>query len=141
MPLGVRDEENESDDTGDDAEALTTETSAKEIGHRAALDVLRHEFGAATEDNPCQKRTNHGVANAYPCGRQTILPAELTGITDEDNGREIAGAKGKGRKPGTYGTTAKDETVNRSGLLVGIDSHANHHGQKDDGQENFNKHI
>ena len=43
---GVRNQEHEGDDGGADAQTLVLKAGAKEIRHRAALDVLRHQLGA-----------------------------------------------------------------------------------------------
>ena len=102
--------------------------------------MLRHQFCATTQDDPGQKRTDDGVADADPSTRQTILPTKLSGVAHEDHRREIRGSESEGREPGPYGATTQYETVDCAGLLTGVYSHTNHHGQKDESQNNLYNH-
>ena len=127
---GIGNQEDEGDDRSCHTQALTLETGAKEIGHRATLNMLRHQFGAASQDNPGQQRTNHGITNTNPCGRKTVFPPKLSCIANKDDRREITGAIGESREPGTYGASAKHESINTTGLLAGVKTHSNHHSQE-----------
>ena len=62
----VGNEEHESDDGRSDAQSLIGKSGAEKVWHGARVDVLGHQFGATTEDNPCKERTNDGVANTNP---------------------------------------------------------------------------
>ena len=92
--------------------------------------MLRHQFGATSQDNPGQQRTNHGITNTNPCGRKAVFPTKLSCIAHEDYGREITGAKGESREPGTYGTSAEHESINTAGLFAGVKTYTNHDGQE-----------
>ena len=46
----------------------------------------------------------------------------------------------KGSEPRSNGTSAKYKSVNTAGLFAGVQSHAHHYDQKDNGQDNFDKH-
>ena len=79
----IGNEEYESNDGSRNAQSLITETCAEEVWHGARLDMLSHQFCTTTQDEPCQKRTDNGIADTNPRTGKTILPAELTCITDK----------------------------------------------------------
>ena len=103
--------------------------------------MLRHKFCTLAENDPRQQGTDNGIADTNPCAGESVFPTELSGIAHKDYCGEITGAKGKSGKPRTYGTSAEYEAVHTAGLLAGVETHANHHGQEDDGQKNFDKHF
>ena len=131
---GVGDEEYEGNDRGSYTQALIGKAGSEEVGHGARLDVLRHELGALAEDNPRQQRTDDGIADTNPGRRQTIFPTKLSGIAYEDHCREITRSEGESREPGAYGASAQYKSIDTAGLLAGIETHANHHGQENDGK-------
>ena len=45
---GIGNEEHEGDDRSRHTQALIRETGAEEVGHRARLDMLRHQLRATT---------------------------------------------------------------------------------------------
>ena len=92
--------------------------------------MLRHQFGATSQDNPGQQRTYHGITNTNPSGRKAVFPAKLSCIAHKDDRREITGAKGESREPGTYGASAEHESINTAGLLAGVETHTYHHSQE-----------
>ena len=49
---GIRNQEHESNDRSHDTQALIVESGTEEIGHRTRLDMLRHQFGATTQNEP-----------------------------------------------------------------------------------------
>ena len=114
------------------AEALT-----EELGHGGAAKVLGHYSGSAAKDDPCQQGADEGVAQTYPCGSDTVLPAELTGIADEDNGGEVGSAVGKGGEPGAYISSAEDEAVYVRGVLAAVNAYADGYSEEYYENENF----
>ena len=101
--------------------------------------MLGHNASAPAENHPGQKGTDEGVPDAYPGGGDTELPAELTGIADEDDGGEIGGAVGKGGEPGAHTPPAQDETVDVGGMPVAVEAHIDHHTEKDQQHTEFER--
>ena len=137
---GVGNEEHEGDDGGCHAQALVGKAGAEEVGHGAALNMLRHQLGATAQQQPRQQRADNGVADAYPCAGESVLPTKLSGVAHEDHGREITRSEGEGRQPRAHGASAQYETVHTAGLLTGVNAHSNHHGQEDEGQKYLYNH-
>ena len=108
----IGNQEHESDDAGHDTQVLTAVARAKEVGHSATLDVLRHQFGALSQQKPGKQRADYSIANAYPSAGKAVSPAELPCITDKDDSREITRSVSKCSEPRTNGTPAKNEAVN-----------------------------
>ena len=102
--------------------------------------MLRHDTRAAAEDDPRQKASDHGVPEADPGRGKAVFPAKLTGIADEDNGREIGGAEGEGREPRAHRPAAENEAVDAGRLMADIESHAQHHSEENDEKKQFDEH-
>ena len=109
---GIRNQEDEHDDGRGDLERIAEEALPEEVGHRGALQMLRHQARAATQDPPGQERADERVAQADPGGRQAVLPAELAGVSDEDDRREVRRAECESREPGADIAASQDETLN-----------------------------
>ena len=107
----IGNQENEGDDGSYHAQPLIIKTCSKKIGHGARLNVLRHQFRAASKDEPRQQRTDNGISYSNPCGGKAVTPSELSGIAYEDHRREITRTIGKGCQPWTNSTTAQNETI------------------------------
>ena len=82
----IRDQEDERDDGSDDLERLRTIPFSEVLGHGARVEFLGHDAGTAAEDDPREERTDEGIPQADPGGREAELPAELAGVTDEHDG-------------------------------------------------------
>ena len=80
--------------------------------------MLRHELGATAKEEPRKEGADDGIADAYPRAGEAVFPTKLSSIADEDDGREITGAKGEGGEPRTDGTAAKDEAIDTLGLFA-----------------------
>ena len=65
------------------------ETLAEIIGHGLRIELLGHDPRSSAEDVPCEQRSDKRVAEARPCSRGSVEPAELSGIAYKDNSREI----------------------------------------------------
>ena len=82
----VRDQEDERDDGTDDLEGRGAIALAEVLRHGARVEFLGHDAGTAAEDDPREERTDEGIPQADPGGREAELPAELAGVTDEHDG-------------------------------------------------------
>ena len=94
--------------------------------------MLRHNTGTPAKDNPCQHGADDGVSKADPGGGYAVFPAELSGITDKNNGGEIGSAVSKGGEPGADAPAAQNKTVYISGVFPAVESDKDHHRKKDD---------
>ena len=108
---GVGDEEHEDDGSRGNAQALALVAFAEELGHRRGLESLRDLTCARTENPPGKQAADHGVANTRPGRGHAVLPTKLASVADEDDGAEVGGAVGEGRKPRTDVTTTENEAV------------------------------
>ena len=131
----IRDEENEDDNGRGDLERIAEETLPEEVGHRGALQMLRHQARPASQDPPGQERADECVAQADPGGGQSVLPAELTGVPDEDNRREVRRTECECRKPGADIAASQDETLNMGCGAAAIDADPDHHGKEQDEED------
>ena len=77
-------QKHEGNDGSCHSEALAAEARAEEVGHGARVQVLGHQFGALAQNEPCQQRTDDGVANANPRTCQSVFPSELTCVAHKD---------------------------------------------------------
>ena len=94
--------------------------------------MLGHEAGATPQDAPCQQRADQSVADADPGGGQTIFPAELTGVSDKDDRREIRCTESECRKPGADIAASQDESLDVRCGPAAIEADADHHGKEQD---------
>ena len=78
--------------------------------------MLGHQLRTTPQEDPRQEGADDGITDTDPGGGESVLPTKLSCVAHEDHGREIRGAKGKGREPGTYGTSAQYESINTAGL-------------------------
>ena len=81
------------------------------------------------------------VGYAGQFGWKYGLSATWIGIGNEDYGRKVRCAIGECRKPGSYGAAAQHKTFYTVCLAVRVDAYAYEQRQKDECQENFDKHI
>ena len=100
--------------------------------------MLRHQAGAPAQDPPGQQRADEGVAETDPGGGQTILPAELAGVSDEDDRRKLRGAECESREPGTDIAASQDETLYVRSGPAAIDADTDHHGKEQDQENTLN---
>ena len=108
---GVRDQEDERDDGAHHLKRLGTVPLAEVLGHGAGIELLGHDSSASAKDDPREQRTDKGVPQTDPGGRKAELPAELAGVTDEHDGREVRRTEGEGGEPGTDGPSAEDVVI------------------------------
>ena len=94
--------------------------------------MLRHNAGASAQDVPCEQGADECVAQTDPCRSHTEFPAELTGITDKDNCREVRGTEGECGQPRADGAVAQYKAVYICALLSAVHADADHHGEEDD---------
>ena len=92
--------------------------------------MLCHDAGTSAEDVPCEQRADEGIAQTDPCGRHTELPAELTGIADKDDRREVRGTERERGQPRADGTVTQHEAVNVCALLSAVNADADHYGEE-----------
>ena len=136
----VGDEEHKGYNRGNDTQSLVGIASTEEVGHRTTLDMLCHQFGASSQEDPRQQGADDGIAHSYPRTGQTVSPSELACIAHEDYGRKVTRSEGKGGEPRTHRASSQHETVDTAGLFAGINADTNHHGQEDEGQQYFDNH-
>ena len=94
--------------------------------------MLCHESCASAEDDPCEKRADNGVSDTDPSRGDTELPAKLTCVADEDNGREVGCAVCEGGEPGTDTATAEDKSVYVLGRVSGTNADVDHYRKEND---------
>ncbi len=129
---GVRDQEDERDDGTHDLECGGAVTLAEVLGHGTGVELLGHDAGPATEDDPREQRADERVAETDPGGRKAELPAELAGVTDEHDGREVRGTEGEGGEPGADGPSAEDVVVDVGSMASGPEPDENHDTEEQD---------
>ena len=103
--------------------------------------MLGHDPCASAEDPPCHQGTDQGVSNAYPGGRNTVFPTELSCVSYENNRGEIGGAVRECREPGTDGAAAQYESVDIGGSLPALETDANHDGKEHQKHQYFDNHL
>ena len=99
---GIGNQEDEHDDRRADLQGRAVKPLAEELGHGGGVQVLCHDPGAAPQDRPGQKGSDHSVPDADPGGGNAEAPAELTGIAHKDYRRKIGCTIGKGRQPRSH---------------------------------------
>ena len=124
--------DNSPSDGSDDLQRGRTETLAEELRHGGGVQMLRHDTGAAAQNDPGQKRAEDGVADARPGGSDAVFPAELTCVADENDGGEIRGSVCERGQPGTDASAAENEAVDVGRVLAAIQTDADHDAEKDD---------
>ena len=85
-----------------------------------------HDTGTAAEDFPSKKRSDESVSESDPGGCKTELPSELSGVSDEDNRREVGSTEGESRQPRTYVTSAEYKSVYVGGMLSAAEADEDH---------------
>ena len=95
---------------------------AEEFGHGGSTQALCHFARAGAEHPPGEQAAQNGVADAYPRGRKAVFPSELTGVADEDDGREVRRAECKRGKPGAYVAAAQNEAGHAAGVFLAQDA-------------------
>ena len=103
--------------------------------------MLGHDPCASAQDPPGHQGTDQGVADSDPGCRNTVFPTELSGVTYENNRREIGGAVRKCCEPGTDGAAAQDESVDIGGSLPAIETDAHHNGKEQQKHQYFDNHL
>ena len=94
--------------------------------------MMRHEARPTAQDPPGQQRADKGVADTDPGGGKSVLPAELAGVSDKDDRREIRGAESESREPGADIAASQDESLNVRCGPAAIDADPDHYGKEQD---------
>lgn len=89
-----------------------------------------HDPGPSSQQHPGQQGADKSVPQPDPGGRDAELPAELTGITDEDHRREIGGSIGKRRQPGAHVPPAQHKSVDVRGVFPAVNAYRDHHAKE-----------
>ena len=138
---GVGDQEDEDDECGGDAQRAGPETLAEVLGHGLGIDVLGHDTGPATQDPPGGEAADEGVAETDPGGGEAELPAELSCIAHEDDRREVRGAIGEGRQPGTDVPPPEHEAIDVAGMPARVDADEDDDGEEQQDDRDFQSHV
>ena len=117
---------NEYDDGGNNLQSLRFIALFKEIGHGLRVQMSRHDTRATAQNLPCKERADKGISETDPGRGKTEVPTELSGITDEDNGREVGSTEGEGRQPRADVASAEHETVYVGGMLSAAEADEDH---------------
>ena len=119
---------------------MTAEALAEELRHSGAGKMLRHNAGTASEDGPSQQGAEEGVSDSGPCGGDTVAPAELPGVADEHDRREIRSPVGERGQPRPDGTSAEYEAVDIGGVAAAVEADSNHQPEEYHQHERFQNH-
>ncbi len=130
----IRDQENEDDHRRGNFQIFAVETLAEEIRHGGTVQMLGHDTGTPSQKLPRHEAADEHIAKAHPRGGHAVLPAELSGVTDEDHRRKVGSAVGKSREPRAYRPAAQHEIVDVGGMLSGIQSDGYHAAEENDQQ-------
>ena len=103
--------------------------------------MLGHNARAAAKDRPCEERADKGVADTDPGGRDTVLPAELSRVADEDYRGEIRCAVGECRQPRADASSAEHKAVYVSCVLAAVDADSDHYAEEQNQHYNFQYHL
>ena len=99
--------------------------------------MLGHDPRSPSEDHPGQQGAEDRITDTGPGGGDTEAPAELSGVADEDDGREIGGTVGECRQPWTYGAASQNKSFHISCMLSAVESDADQYGKVDDQNNEF----
>ena len=94
--------------------------------------MLRHDAGSSAQNDPGQERSQDGIADSCPGGRDAVFPSELSRVAYKYNSGEIGCTVRESCQPGTDRTSAQDKTVYICGILSAIKSDPDHDCEKDD---------
>ena len=136
----VGDEEDEDDGRRRDAQRLGLVAQSEELRHRLGAQAVRHLARARAEHPPSQKRAQDGVAYACPHGGDAVLEAELAGVADEHDSREVAGPVGERAHPRADVAAAQHEPVDGGRRFAAVDAHAHGHADEDEHHAYFFDH-
>ena len=137
---GVRDEEHEDDGRRRDAQRARVVALAEELGHGRGLQAVRHLAGARAEHPPREQRADDRVADARPGRAEAVAVAELAGVSDEDDGAEVAGAVRERAEPRADVAPAEHEAVDRARRPARVDSNADRDDEEQDDDCDFPNH-
>ena len=114
-----------------DLERRGLKTLGEELRHGLGVQVLGHDAGAPAQDDPRKQGADDGVAQAYPCRRNAVFPAELACVTYEYDRGEIRSAVRECCKPGANGASAEHESVHVRGVLAAVETYCHHYAEVD----------
>ena len=81
--------------------------------HRLRSEPLRHFSCTVSEEKPGEQASENRVTNADPDASNTDVPSVLARIANENNGREIGRAVGKGGHPRADLSSTDQKAVER----------------------------
>ena len=85
----IRDQENENDRRSRDPQGVALKPLSEEIGHGGGFQVMGHDTGPSSKDDPCHQTSNHSVADPDPSRGDSVFPAKLSGIADKYDRRKV----------------------------------------------------
>ena len=120
---GVRQQEYEDDERGEELDILALIPLLEKLGHGARAECRGHILGAVGEHQPRGEGAEEHVAHADPHRGETEVPAELARITDKDDGGEIGRAVRERAEPSAHALVREHEALHAGALAPRDESH------------------
>ena len=119
-------QEDEYDERGSHLERLGVISVLKEFRHCLCTEVVRHQTRTSAYQEERYQTSDNCVSNTYPCSRNAVHPAELSGITDENYRWKVGSTVWKGCQPRTYASSSEHKVLSWSCFSWGVETYAHH---------------
>ena len=134
---GIGNQEDEGNGGGRNLQRLAEIPLPEVIRHCCCGQVVGHNAGPSAEHDPGKQASEECIAQTDPGRGKTVLPSELSGVTDEYDGGKIGCAVRECGQPRADGTSAQNEIIHVGCMLAGSHSDQNHNSEKQKKHDDF----
>ena len=116
-------------------------TRLEKFGHGLRAEMHGHVFRSSRQHDPCDRRADHGVADADPQRRKTERISLFARIADKDDRGKIRRAVGERGQPAAHIAVAEQRIPHRFAPLAREKRHEQHSHDVQDEYRRLDKHI